>query len=105
MLYIAAFAEVLAGPGIARTDLEDFLADADITLDWVTSTAVWERAMTAFTTYATRRRSSGGGQPRRILADFLIGAHAAVTAQELLTLDPQHYRQGFPELHIISPGP
>lgn len=103
LLHVPAFAEVLSGPGIRRVDVEAFLSDAGISLVWETEAAVWERAISAFTLYAERRRKSGGGQPRRILADFLIGAHAAVSAGELLMLDPQHYRQSFPELVVLSP--
>lgn len=103
VLHVAAFAEVLAGPGVQRATVEAFLEDAGIALVWESESAVWERAMTAFADYAQRRRISGGGQPRRILADFLIGAHAAVVAGELLTLDPQHYRQNFPELLALTP--
>lgn len=52
----------------------------------------------AFFTY--RRR---GGTRRSPLADFYIGAHAAVRGYRLLTRDAQRYRTYFPGLALISP--
>ena len=40
---------------------------------------------------------------RKILADFLIGAHAAYDGATLLTRDPHLYRRYFPELPLITP--
>jgi predicted nucleic acid-binding protein len=37
---------------------------------------------------------------RRILADFLIGAYAAVHRYRLLTLDQRLYRAAFPKREI-----
>lgn len=39
----------------------------------------------------------------RVLADFLIGAHAECEASALLTRDRGFYRDYFPNLNIISP--
>ena len=104
LIYVAAFGEVLAGPSIRRSDVEAFLSDAGVTVVWETSAEVWEQAIAGFTLYAERRRRSGGTQPRRILTDFLIGAHATVSVGELLTLDSQHYRQNFAGLVVIDPA-
>jgi hypothetical protein len=47
-----------------------------------------------------RRR---GGTKGHVLADFLIGAHAAVLASALLTRDTRIYSTYFPNIHLISP--
>jgi predicted nucleic acid-binding protein len=52
----------------------------------------------AFLTYRQR-----GGARRSPLADFYIGAHAAVRGYRLLTRDAQRYRTCFPGLSLTSP--
>jgi predicted nucleic acid-binding protein len=47
-----------------------------------------------------RRR---GGKPRRVVADFLIGAHAALQAERLATRDRGFYRDYFAGLNIAAP--
>ena len=58
----------------------------------IDTTIAWE----AGTRWGQYRRA--GGPRERILADFLIGAHAAVTADALLTRDEGFYSSYFPEL-------
>ena len=41
-------------------------------------------------------------RPSRAMADFLIGAHAAVSGYKLLTLDAGLYRASFPELVTVT---
>ncbi len=53
---------------------------------------------------AWRRYRSGGGPRSRIAADFLIGAHALVAADCLLTRDQGFYRRHFAGLRVIDPG-
>lgn len=103
VLHGAAFSEFLAAPHIDEATAFAFVRDTGIRIDWEVDEEVWLLAARAFRSYATRRRSSGGGQPRRILADFLIGAHAALKSDALLTLDPQHYQMNFPQLRVIDP--
>jgi predicted nucleic acid-binding protein len=52
---------------------------------------------------AWRRYRAGGGPRERIAADFLIGAHALIAADCLLTRDRGFYRRYFAGLRIIDP--
>jgi predicted nucleic acid-binding protein len=44
-----------------------------------------------------------GGKKKRIAADFLIGGHALIQCDRLLTRDKGFYRGYFKELKIVSP--
>ena len=44
-----------------------------------------------------------GGTKNNVLADFFIGAHAAVAGHRLMTRDPARYRTYFPTLELIAP--
>ncbi len=101
-LVVAApvFAELLAAPGRTERFVNSFLQDTGIVVDWDLDESVWREAGRAFQSYAERRRKQRGSFPRRILADFLIGAHAYARAYRLLTLDEGLYRAAFPSLTI-----
>ena len=45
-----------------------------------------------------------GGVRTRVIADFLIGAHALFQADRLLTLDRGFYRACFKRLRVIQPS-
>lgn len=51
--------------------------------------------------FARYRRE--GGEKGNVLADFFIGAHAAVAGYPLLTRDPRRYRTYFPGVRLIAP--
>jgi len=44
-----------------------------------------------------------GGKAGNVLADFFIGAHAAVLGCSLLTRDARRYRNYFPSVGLITP--
>ncbi|MNC79747.1 hypothetical protein D3C75_1323140 [compost metagenome] len=50
-----------------------------------------------------RYRKVGGGKSN-VLADFFIGAHAAVKKLPLLTRDAKRYRSYFPSVELIVPA-
>jgi predicted nucleic acid-binding protein len=45
-----------------------------------------------------------GGTRERVIADFLIGAHAAEQADQLLTRDRGFYRRYFRKLRVVDPS-
>lgn len=67
-----------------------------------TFSAMTEEAATK-AAQAWRRYRAGGGRRDRIAADFLIGAHALVTADRLLTRELGFYRRYFSGLRILDP--
>lgn len=103
-LVIAApvFAELLAAPSRNETFLDSFCRETGISVDWNLDEAVWRTAGRAFQHYVARRRKQSDSGPRRILADFLIGAHAFQNGFRLLTLDDRLYRAAFPRLAIVT---
>lgn len=59
-------------------------------------------AMAAGAAWRSYRRS--GGPRTRLVADFLVGAHARLQADRLLTRDRGFYRTYFKELRILDPS-
>lgn len=52
--------------------------------------------------FAQYRRA--GGHKHSVLADFFVGAHAAVLGCGILTRDPRRYRSYFRTVPLITPG-
>lgn len=98
----AVYAELLAAPGRTEEFLDQFCEETGIGVEWNVTEEVWRMAGLAFQGYAARRKKQKGTGPRRILADFLIGAHAAVNGYRLLTLDAGLYRASFPKLVTMT---
>jgi predicted nucleic acid-binding protein len=53
--------------------------------------------------HAWRAYRQAGGPRSRVIADFLIGAHAAMEAERLLTRDRGFYRTYFDGLEVVDP--
>ena len=51
-----------------------------------------------------KKYRASGGQRIRVIADFLIGAHAAAQCDRLLTRDRGYYRKYFGRLVIVEPS-
>jgi hypothetical protein len=81
-----------------RDECDAFLESADIRVQALTRDAhflasrIWR---------AYRRQ---GGTRARILADFLIGAHAKTQATRLLSRDRGFYGRLFPSLKVLDPA-
>lgn len=98
----AVYAELAAGR--SPQDVDKFFSEKEIEVDWRLGREVWLTAGSRYGTYAgVRRRQRGDAGPRRILADFLIGAHALHLTGGLLTSDTRIYGTYFPELRVVAP--
>ncbi|HTW30045.1 MAG TPA: PIN domain-containing protein [Candidatus Sulfotelmatobacter sp.] len=95
------FVELSAVPGLNSQLAEKALGEMSVAIDFGIAEDVWRLAASRFAAYANRRRRSRGGSPKRMLADFVIAAHAAIRADRLFTLAPSHYQQDFPELKLV----
>ncbi|MBI4729133.1 MAG: type II toxin-antitoxin system VapC family toxin [Acidobacteria bacterium] len=61
-----------------------------------------EAAQLAAEAWRAYRRE--GGSRARMIADFLIAAHAQTHAERLLTRDRGFYRRYFDDLRVVEPG-
>ena len=96
------YAELLASPMLEKREVHVFLQGHGIAVDRYLGLEVWEEAGLRFRRFSARRKRSGGDEPRRLLADFVIGAHALLHAERLLTFDVDRYRLDFPELRLVK---
>ena len=98
----AVYAELLAHPKATQAFVDGFLMQTGVTAEFDTDEKIWRDAARAYARYAQRRRVSGGTQTKRLLVDFIVGAHAVNRADRLLTLDVSRYAQDFPKLTLAS---
>jgi predicted nucleic acid-binding protein len=96
------FAELMAAPGRTEPFLNKFCNETGLAVEFDVDEEIWRLAGRAFQTYASRRRKQRDPGPRRILADFLIGAHAYHRGYRLLTLDDHLYQAAFANLTVIA---
>lgn len=96
------YAELCAAPGMTRAQVMAFLQAADITLDTIIPPPAWEAAADANQAHHQRRRQQKQRKPKRVMADFLIGAHALHRADALMTRNAKDYRD-FLSLTLLVP--
>src|SRR5260370_31490103 len=96
-----AYAELLAYPGATPEFVDGFLASTGVLTDFRLDEAIWREAGLRFVNYAARRRSSRAGAPRRLLADFIIGAHDLLPAVRLLTWEVPLSKYGCRDPKIV----
>ena len=101
MICAPVYAELCAYPGVTKNFALKFLNETGIHIDFQINEAMWHETAVRFAEYANRRRKSGGGAPKRMLVDFIVGAHALLTAERFLTLDQGRYAKDFPELNLV----
>jgi predicted nucleic acid-binding protein len=101
-LVIAApvYVELRAVPGRDDGTIDIFLGRTGIAVDWKIDERIWREAARANNEYVTRRRKNFK-LPRRVAADFVIGAHASVRGYSLLTFDQRTFRSAFPNLILV----
>ena len=78
--------------------LDQFLSDASIRMERSHASTLADAGS------RWRRYRVAGGSRERMVADFLIGAHALGHAERLLTRDRGFYRRWFTELDVRDPS-
>ena len=83
---------------LSRNDLDRFLGENFIEVQSLNRSALFQAGL-AWKAY--RRR---GGLRARVLADFLIGAHADAQCSQLLSRNRGFYRKHFSSLPVLDPS-
>jgi predicted nucleic acid-binding protein len=93
---------------VVWAELGAFFASSEATGDAMRRVGIEFDALTidaALQAGATwRRYRERGGTRDRVIADFLIGAHASAQAERLLTRDRGFYRAYFGRLSLLDPA-
>lgn len=82
----------------SQRECDEFLAANQIRVEALTRSAHFAASR------AWRQYRREGGSRTRILADFMVAAHAQLQATRLVSRDRGFYRKLFPELRVIDPS-
>jgi predicted nucleic acid-binding protein len=82
----------------SRNKLEQHVADLAVQFQELPKSALYLAGV------AHRQYRRAGGLRASILADFFIGAHAAVLGCGILTRDARRYRKFFPRVPLVTPA-
>lgn len=88
----------LYGAFANQRDCDAFVEDLGIRIEPLS------RAASFLASRTWRAYRAHGGKRARILADFLIGAHAQEQTSRLLSRDRGFYREAFPSLRLQDPA-
>ena len=94
--------ELNGPPGLRPQDIARLLDELDRTIDFEIPGSAREATVVAYSAYAHCLRD-GGGSPRRLMADFVIRAHALTSGCRLVTADATFYLRTFSRLTVVSP--
>ena len=78
--------------------IDAWLSLQGVSVLWEMPEAAWDNAGEAFGKYSKLRKT--GTWPRRLVADFLIAAHAQFHELEMLTFDDTVFKAGFPSVTL-----
>lgn len=82
-------------------NLQPFLVALDVQIIWDMPIGVWDNAGQMLRKYTDLRK--GGKLPRRILADFLIAAHAEYHTFDVMSFDETVYKVVLENVNLIKP--
>ena len=97
-----AYAEAFGIPDFQQEIFDLFLNSIGIEIDWALPSVMWAMAGEAQIEHLARRRKYGLQSDKRVLPDFLIGAHALTRGAALMTFDENRYRTSYPKLVLIT---
>jgi predicted nucleic acid-binding protein len=88
----------LKEPLAQSTKIDAWVSLQGVSVLWEMPEAAWDSAGEAFGKYSKLRKT--GTWSRRLVADFLVAAHAQLHALEMLTFDDTVFKAVFPSVAL-----
>ncbi len=80
MIRGAVHAELLAHPKVTKAIVDGFLTATGVIVDFKIDDDLWLEAAWGYVDHVKRRQVPASPQAKRLLVDFVIGAHASLYA-------------------------